>query len=224
MGLVDLLLPDRCVACGSEGVACCERCLGTMTLLRPPLCERCGAPTAWPVARCRECAGRRVPFAQARAAVAYDGPVVPFIRSWKERARRGLAAVAAEIVVRELVPPDGDGVAYVPSVADRERWRGHNTAEQLARELAARWRLPVCRALARRGSPARQRGLSLAARRANVAGGFVARCVPPPRVLLVDDVYTTGATVSAAAAALRAAGADRVAVITFARTLRGGLR
>jgi predicted amidophosphoribosyltransferase len=143
------------------------------------------------------------------------------VRSWKEHARRGLAAVAAELIVAQLATWKGDALTFVPAVADRERWRGHNTAEHLGRELARRWGLPLVAALGRQGNPAPQRGQSLAARRANVAGGFRAVTRVPSRLALVDDVYTTGATVAAAATALRAAGARRIDVFTFARALRG---
>jgi predicted amidophosphoribosyltransferase len=75
--------------------------------------------------------------------------------------------------------------------------------------------------LRRRGTRPRQRGLSVAERRTNVRSAFTAASAAPFRVVLVDDVFTTGATVSAAASALRAAGARRVEVVSFARTLRG---
>jgi predicted amidophosphoribosyltransferase len=97
--------------------------------------------------------------------------------------------------------------------------RGHHPAERLARALAERWGVDAAPLLTRtRGGP-RQRGASLAERRRNVRGAF--RADPAPRaVCLVDDVYTSGATASTAASALRAAGAREVRVVTFARALR----
>jgi predicted amidophosphoribosyltransferase len=123
-----------------------------------------------------------------------------------------------ETVVRR---PEVHAIAFVPAERDRTLWRGANTAEALARALAARWDLPLLDALARSGRAPRQRGLSRVARRANVRGSFVSRRPVPPRLVLVDDVYTTGATAAAAATELRRAGARSVDVVTFARAVRG---
>ncbi len=220
MGLLDLLLPERCVGCAGADVTICDACRARLTLLRGPLCERCGAPVAWPVARCRDCAGRRLGFARARSAVAYEGPAVRLVWAWKEGGRRTLAREAAALVAAAVERPEVDAIAFVPAVADRRRWRGHNPARALAGELATHWELPVVDALVRCGRPCRQRGLPLAERRRNVAGAFRGRGLFPGAAALVDDVYTTGATVSEAARALRSAGAGRVEVVTFARALR----
>lgn len=219
MGLVDLLLPERCVGCGRADTALCLACRARLTLLRGPLCERCGAPVAWPVGRCRDCAGRRLCFAQARAAVAYEGPAVRLVWAWKEGGRRTLAREAAALVASAVERPAVEAVTYVPAVAERRSWRGHNPAHGLARELARRWELPVVESLVRCGSPRRQRGLPLAERRRNVSGAFRGVGSPQGPVALVDDVYTTGATVSEAARALTSAGAGRVVVVAFARAL-----
>jgi predicted amidophosphoribosyltransferase len=111
-------------------------------------------------------------------------------------------------------------LVFIPPDNDRSVKRGHHPAQRLARALGRRWELPVLDALGRARAPRPQRGLSLAARRRNVAGAFVARVKVPRYVVLVDDVYTTGATVSAAASALRRGGGQRVEVVTFARTVR----
>lgn len=220
MPLLDLLLPSRCPSCGLEAAALCPACAASLVRLRPPLCGRCGAPTAWPVERCAECAGRRLAFAQARAAVAYEGAAVPLVRAWKDGGARCLARFAAGLVTAMLERPPADATTYVPAVRDRELWRGHNPARRLGEELAEAWSLPLLDLLARDGRVRRQRGLGLAERRRNAAGSFRALHRVRGHVLLVDDVYTSGATAAAAAAALRAAGARRVDVVTFARTLR----
>jgi predicted amidophosphoribosyltransferase len=198
----------------------CPACLDAVPRLRPPLCARCGRPTAWPVARCRECAGRRLAFASARAAVAYDDLVRAFVAAWKERGLRRLASVAAEIAVEALPAPRVAVITAVPPDGDRSVKRGHHPAERLATELADRWALPFTPLLARARAGGRQRERPLAERRRNVAGAFAARSRAPPTVALVDDVYTTGSTASAAASALRSAGARRVEVVTFARAIR----
>ena len=219
--MLDLLLPQRCLVCGVGGAQLCPACRARLPLLEPPLCERCGAPTAWPVRRCRECSGRRIAFATARAAVAYDDAVRQLVAGWKERGLRRLADTAAELVAERLPRPAAAAVVtFVPPDAGRRLERGHHPAERLAKALAARWELPCAPLLVRARPAQRQRGLSLAGRRSNVAGAF--RAVAPARgpVLLVDDVYTSGATASAAASALRAVGARHVDVVTFARAVR----
>jgi ComF family protein len=221
MALLDLLLPQRCVACADPGTVLCARCTGRLRRLQPPLCERCGSPSAWPVARCRECSGRRLAFARARAAVEYDEVVRRLVAAWKERGLRRLARLAADLVAETWEPPLAAALVVVPADADRALQRGHYPAGRLAAELGRRWELPVLPLLARaRGTP-RQRGLPLADRRRNVRGAFAPAGRAPARVCLVDDVYTTGATVNAAASALRRAGARRIEVITLARAIRG---
>ena len=219
--MLDLLLPRRCAICAAPGEEVCSACCAALPRLRPPLCARCGAPTAWPVARCRECSGRRLAFASARAALGYDEAVRTLVSSWKERGLRRLAALAAELVVETLERPRADALVPVPPDRSRLLRRGHHPASELARELGRCWELPVL-PLLRRPRPAEpQRGLSLSERRRNVADAFTA--VPGPRSLaLVDDVYTSGATAAAAASALRREGARRVAVVTLARAIRTG--
>jgi len=218
--MLDLLLPQRCVVCGCGGRQLCAGCRDELPRLEPPLCSRCGAPTVWPVERCRECAGRRLAFASARAAVGYDPAARRFVHAWKERGLRRLATEAAQLVVERLPPPEVDALAFVPSDRGRRLERGHNPAERLALELAAAWELPCLRLLERtRGG--RQRGSSAAERR-TVRGAFRATGPAPRRVAVIDDVYTTGATAAAAASALRKAGARRVDAVAFARALRRG--
>lgn len=219
--VLDVLLPDRCVVCRAPGGGLCAACLARLPRIRPPLCDRCGAPTAWPVGRCRECAGRRLAFSTARAAVVYDDSVRRLVAGWKERGLRRLATAAAAITADAVERPGVDALVAVPPDRTRALWRGHHAPAALAAGLGARWDIPVAAVLARRGPAARQRGLTLRDRRRNVAGVFAARA-SPRRVALVDDVYTTGATANAAASALRRAGARDVVVVTFARAVRSG--
>ena len=218
--MLDLLLPQRCLVCSFPGAQVCAGCTAALRRIEPPLCARCGAPTAWPVHRCGECAGRRLAFAHARAVLAYDDRLRPVVVAWKERGLRRLAGWAAGVVRESVARPDAACVVFVPGDPDRRLKRGHHAAERLASELAAVWELPLRPLLSRaRGSP-RQRGLTQHERRRNVAGAFLAHGCVPACVVLVDDVYTTGATANAAATALRKGGARRVEVVTFARTIR----
>jgi predicted amidophosphoribosyltransferase len=210
--LLDLLLPRRCVLCGSSGTQLCASCRASLPALTPPLCTRCGAPVAWPVERCRECTGRRLAFASARAAVPYDDDVRRLVRTWKERGLRALADAAAAVVSDRVPRPPVELVTFVPGDPWRSRGRGHEPPERLARALAARWQLP-CERLLEPAGRWRQRGGSRGERARNPRFRAVAAA---RTTVLVDDVYTTGATVSAAARAL----GGRVEVVTFARALR----
>jgi competence protein ComFC len=220
LGVLDLLLPRRCAVCSRADTDLCGACLDALPRIQPPLCARCGAPTEWPVARCRECAGRRLAFGLARAAVEYDDAVATLVGAWKERGLRALADVAADVVAAEIAVPAADALVAVPPDPERALKRGHHPAGRLAAALGERWGLPVLPLLRRTRAGPRQRGSRLADRRRNVRGAFVAAGGAPRRVCVIDDVYTTGATAAAAASALRRAGARRVAVVTFARAVR----
>jgi len=152
--------------------------------------------------------------------VEYDDAVRRVVGGWKERGLRRIAAEAAGLVVDAVPRPSVEALTFVPPDGDRNLRRGHHPAERLARELGRSWELPVAPLLARQGASRRQRGLSLPERRHNVRGVFRATRAVPRTVCLVDDVYTSGATASAAAQALRKAGATRVEVVCFARAVR----
>jgi predicted amidophosphoribosyltransferase len=206
--------------CSRPGSALCEPCRDSLVRLSPPVCERCGSPSAWPVRRCAECAGRRLAFARARSAIVYDERARTFVRSWKEQGRRRLAAEAAELVAEVIAAPGVDMLVHVPGDPERAWERGSVAPRGLANALARLWRLPAADILHRLHSLPRQRGLGLAERQRNVRRSVVANGDVPRAVCLVDDVYTSGATANACASALRWVGAHRVEVVTLARAVR----
>lgn len=220
MGVLGLVLPSRCAGCDVPGPALCAPCAAALIRIGPPVCERCGCPGAWPVRRCVECAGRRLAFARARGAVVYDERARRLVSAWKERGRRDLAGPLAAIVDELVARPGADVVTYVPGDRERGRERGHVPAARLARALGERWSLPTEGLLTRTRASVRQAALPRAERRANVRGAFAVAGDVPRRVVLVDDVYTTGATVSACSGVLRRAGARRVEVVCLARAVR----
>jgi predicted amidophosphoribosyltransferase len=143
------------------------------------------------------------------------------VRAWKERGLRLLASHAADLVAECVPRPAAEVITYIPPDGDRSIKRGHQPSKDLACALGERWGLPVASLLTRARNVARQTGLPRADRQRNMRRAFRAtRADLSGCVLLVDDVYTTGATVDAAAAALRAAGAREVHVVTLARAVR----
>jgi predicted amidophosphoribosyltransferase len=146
--------------------------------------------------------------------------VAKLVSAWKERGLRKIAGFAAELVVEVVPAPRAHALAFVPADDERSLKRGYHPAARLARELSERWGLEVAPVLARSGTSRRQRGLPLVERRRNVRGAFRPVGEAPARVVLVDDVYTSGATAAAAASAVRKAGARQVEIVTFARAVR----
>jgi predicted amidophosphoribosyltransferase len=214
-----LLVPPACLACGAPspraGAPLCPACARAMPWLRAPRCPRCGLGAEHPGRR--GCPARRAAFARSWAPLAHDGPARSLVLALKERGRLAAAAPPAAAMAAGAPPGMLDEAALVPVPADpwRRRLRGHDHALALARALGARRGRPVVRCL-RRGHARRRAGLG---RRARWAGGAAVRVrgPVPPRVVLVDDVHTTGATLDACARALRAAGAREVVAVTATR-------
>ena len=152
--------------------------------------------------------------------MAYEGVARDALHALKFAGARGLAGVMAAQIAA-VAPPAllAGAVVAVPAHPGRRRARGYDPAELLARALARRTGLPLHRGLRRAGGAVRQLGASRELRRAPGRLAIAARGPAPGEVVLVDDVHTTGATLEAAAAALRAAGAQRVVAVTWARTL-----
>lgn len=218
--LVELVAPLRCVGCGdtADGELCLD-CAHDVVPLAPPWCERCGTPTAKGTGRCSACAPLEW-VDRARSVVVFADPARRLTLALKRRGRRGLARDIASLMtataVRERLT--GDAVTWVPG-GRGARHAGFDHTALLARALARSLGRPAVGLLRRALDGPRQADVPLAARRSNVSGRFTAARAGG-RVLLVDDVLTTGATVEACAKALHRAGATRVDVITWARTLR----
>jgi ComF family protein len=193
----------------------CDECGPQMRALAPPLCARCGAPTQVAVSACRACAKLRW-LTTARSALWLSGPMLSLVGGWK-RGDISPRRLAAALVAHELPRPAADALVTVPAVRDRLLQRGADPPAELAAELARWWDLPIVALLERTRGVRPQRGLDATARRQNVRGAFWARA-GQARLVLVDDVYTTGATVDECARALCAAGGREVHVITLART------
>lgn len=235
---LDLLFPPRCAGCGRRGAWFCTVCLTALRPIAAPLCARCGDPLpGGAAAHCRPCrTGGPFALDRARAAYPFDGAIRRAIHRFKYEGERARAAslgmflppLVAAFAEDMLSTKDGTAVAShipaapivpVPLAADRRRARGFNQAEDLARVLAEATGGRLDPRLARVRATRPQVGLDREARLANVRDAFAWRgeALTGRRVLLVDDVMTTGATAEACAAALKAAGAGWVGLVTVAR-------
>jgi ComF family protein len=152
--------------------------------------------------------------------VTLAGPAHALVRAWKDRGMRSAAEVAAALVVDVVEAPPALAVLVpVPALRARAAWRGGDGAASLAAALADAWQHELAGPLRRDGSRP-QRGLDRDERRRNARAQFRAVGAVSGHVVLIDDVYTTGATADVCARLLRRAGADRVDVVTFARVVR----
>ena len=235
-----LLLPAECLVC--HGLLnprdatriVCPLCRQRWRAVRPPWCERCGQPEPH-FGPCRLCAEWPAPLTSVRSAVWLDGGARQAVHGLKYG---GLPRIADDLAAAMgKVRPETDGPSVlipIPLAKKRLRERGYNQSEKLARALARQWRIPVLLdVLVRTRETPTQTALTPGTRLANVAGAFATANVEwrTPNVqfrnsvfeirrstfILVDDVFTTGATLAEAARALAQAGASRVMGVTFAR-------
>ncbi len=241
--LVDVVLPGRCQLCGApspEAPSCalCRSCIEGIELIEPPFCHRCGWPFPSsqtleysPAHTCSHCGEMERCFEFARSLGPYRGKLREAINVLKFQEKASVGIFLADLMFKNYeklfsltFENEGqpDAVDYVPLHPVRWRERGYDQTRILAVALARHLRIPVLEALRRVKASKPQTELRGEARRRNVKGVFA----PAPgaqvkglRILLIDDVFTTGATLCEAANALRKAGAGEVWVYTVARTL-----
>lgn len=221
--LLDLVLPRRCAGCDRQTMdteAFCPACEASL-LVAIAGCHRCGDPQAATV--CDSCGKCPPPFALARAALIYGGQLAHAITRLKYEGALHLAPALGALLcetAQQLAPIDR--VVPVPLHRRQLLSRGFNQAALLAAPVAHALNAPLCTGSLRRiRHTARQVGLAQRQRQRNVEGAFSAQParVAGCRILLVDDVLTTGATASACSAALLDAGAEQVLVLTLARAI-----
>jgi ComF family protein len=237
--LVSVFFPAGCRICEklltrSSRVPICEECLASFAPVPEKSCSVCGSPLpGWTAGeeeplQCEVCRNRTYAFDRARSFGMYDDTLVRAILLLKfdriEPLGAWFAGRLAEIVRRESEFLAADLVVPVPLHRQRERERGYNQADLIARPLAKRLKLPYKAVLLMRTRPRpNKQVLSVEERWESVRGAFATRPgsqVDNRRVLLVDDVLTTGATLDACARALRSAGAKSVVGLTVARAAR----
>jgi ComF family protein len=220
------LFSSPCVACGTvashiSSAAVCESCWRTVQLITPPICLRCGDPVAgW-----QGCSCPILPKAldAVRTLGPYEGTLRTVVHALKFERRRSVASRLARIAVEHHGAfLSADALVPVPLHVRRQWSRGFNQTEELARHIG----LPVWCVLRRVRHTAPQSGLSATERVRNVRNAFAIRPLArrrrlgDARLILLDDVCTTGATLGECAGVLKAAGAQEVRALTIARTLR----
>ncbi len=228
-----LAYPEVCQLCGQERATpaecfLCPECRADVRFIDPPFCARCGMPYEGEITgpfECGNCRDLDWPFVSARAAVVARGKLLEVIHRYKYRRALWFEPFLAELLVSragpELRREHWDWTVPVPLHPVRQREREFNQAERLAARLSAETGIPLNTGCLRRVLPTQtQTLLSREERLANVRKAFALRGKPDltgRRLVLVDDVFTTGATTGACARVLREAGAADVCVWTVAR-------
>lgn len=239
-GIADLLFPPCCPVCGillteRTFTPFCPLCRTGIRFIGSPLCPRCGLPFSTPEGEdhlCGSCLAREPAYAIARSMAYYEGSLLAAIHLFKYRGKTGIGEALGRMLADYAGTLWNLGaftlVVPVPLHRRRLRSRGFNQAGILAREVAVRFGLPLELMTLRRVVPtAPQVNLGREARLTNVRGAFAVgrpERVAGQRILLVDDVYTTGGTLTECAETLLTAGADAVALLTLARAVRDGGR
>jgi len=239
--LVDWLYPPRCRACagrihGRDDEYFCPKCLAQIQLVSHPLCNLCGRPFADASGddhTCGACLQRSPHFAAARAWACYpredsaEHPLRRVVQKYKYGRKVGLGKPLGRLMARGcqqfLYEIDADVVVPVPLHPKRLRWRGFNQSVLLAREIGRLYRVAMDPfLLVRERETGPQTQLPEEERRRNVRGAFglnPQKSIEDQTVLLVDDVYTSGATVNECSRTLKRAGAKQVYVLTLARAV-----
>ena len=223
--LLDVLYPPRCAGCGDGAWPFCPSCLERVVSVARPGCLRCAAPRSRPAPRCGDCPPE--PIGMARAAFLFDGPVRSAVHRLKFSGWRRVAEpLGWEMASAWQIGTSGDGsvdaVTWVPLSRRRLAERGFDQARLLAEIVGRRLDVPVVGLLRRTSDAGPQARRGRHERLAAMRGRFRVEGSPPPHLLLVDDVLTTGATAAACAEALVSAGSARVDLLTAARALSGG--
>lgn len=220
---LDWVFPPKCGGCGKTGTRWCNHCQASAQKIEPPVCPLCGQKLDR-AELCPRCQKTKPRYYALRSWAVYDGNVRNAIHQLKYKRNVGLGEILARSMVElfKTLAWEIDVVAPVPLGLARMAERGYNQSSLLAKPLSLALDIPYHpRILSRERETRSQVGLTAAERRINVTGAFVARpyLALGRRVLIVDDVTTSGSTLEACADALLAAGARQVYGLTLARAV-----
>jgi len=221
---LDLLFPQWCIGCGKEGSFLCHSCRGALPYIVPPFCPKCGKPQPSGTL-CPGCVGWQAEIDGIRSPFRFDGVMRQAIHQLKYRNLRALAVPLAKLLNDYLAtnPVPGEVLVPVPLHRKRLRERGYNQSRLLVKELGKLINLPViddC-LIRKQYAPPQTKTTTVDERQSNVVNAFTCRDhrLKDKQVLLIDDVSTSGATLDACAAALKAAGATSVWGLVLAREI-----
>jgi ComF family protein len=219
---INLLFPPRCGGCGTTGSLWCEACRTAVQPVEPPWCEKCGEPNT-PTRLCSKCQAQPLEIEQIRSVALLLGPLRQGIHRFKYEKLSSLAdPLGARLADYWRTNHfTADWLIPVPLHPSRERDRGYNQSNLLGQRLAAQVGVPlISKGLRRMRVTAVQMELNAVQRKENVSGAFACadQRVRGARVIIIDDVCTTGATLEACAVALLKTGAVSVMGLTLART------
>lgn len=233
MNILDLLYPKRCAICdrlltwreqtnGNPG--CCALCEKDLPFVKQPYCYKCGKPFPYEdMEYCEDCRKHNKTFASNRALFIYDDKIKESISNFKFHNRREYAKFYAEQIVRqyaeEILTWNLDGITAVPVHRKKKRERGYNQAECVAKEISKLLSLPYYdKVLLRTVNTLPQKELNNVERLKNLEKAFQLgeNSVKLKQILIIDDIYTTGATLEACSRILKSGGASEVYSITVA--------
>ena len=224
-GLLDLVFPPTCKVCGRQSKqTLCDRCMDSFPKIDGSICLKCGKPCQREVGSCRECAHKTLHFSRARSAGIYAGSLKEAVHQLKYKNGKRLSPHLARFILGvagdfiDDIIHDIDVIACVPLSRYKEAKRGYNQSRLIAQELSVSLNKPLSNCLIKTHTTPEQNKLGLADRPRNIKGAFAVKSPIYGKVLLIDDVYTTGSTVSECARVLLQAGAEGVFVLTVART------
>lgn len=237
--VLSVLFPPRCVGCGDFETHLCRSCRDNLRSTGEDSCPRCGepGPQALVAGRCTACMGRELTYAGARGAFVHEGTARRLVAEFKFGGQPVLGRLMADLarpVFADFLASTGRGdrvtVTWVPCHKARQRERGYNQAEILARWLAQEPVLATANLVQKPTATKHQKGLNRAGRQENLRGVFTidrtwALSVPPhtEALVLVDDVFTTGATAKEVSSVLVGGTGLPVYVFTFSRAVAGTL-
>lgn len=234
-GLADIVFPSRCVICGAilgsgEKIRICPECLLQISFIESPICPRCGLPFVNYEGAdhlCGECASLKQYFSVARSVGKFEAPLLDAIHQFKYKGKiavgETIGKVMAEFEYDSFSPKGYSLIMPVPLHQKKLKERGFNQSVILAKEVAVRHSMQLdFKTLKRTIHTEPQTGLGRKQRGKNVKGAFEVtdgERIKGEKVVLIDDVYTTGSTVRECARVLVKNGATEVAVLTLARAV-----
>ncbi|MGN0354242.1 MAG: double zinc ribbon domain-containing protein [Muricoprocola sp.] len=220
--MLDLLYPRRCPVCAEISQGICEKCQEKIKVITHPRCYKCGKPVEGEETEyCEDCSGNHHYFTEGRGLLLYEGKVKESIHRIKYENKREYLDVYAQLMAEKL----GNDVKRwnpqvcipIPMYSGKKKLRGFNQAEILAQKLGELLDIPVdTEILQKIKDTGDQKALDVRQRKHNIQGAFaVTEDFLYQRVLLIDDVYTTGNTIDAAAKTLLDAGAREIYFLTI---------